>query len=147
LDSRLTILLCKRITVAKSKEVKTGYRRAESSKEGCGSKRTGLPMMMVVMMMMILLEMKNTFWMMLLSTQQNCLLLTTITAGVDFILSMKNCAVEHISSVLSIPKLGELQLYIPSLFQPHKPLSFHSISNYVIKFVISACYDGFMSLV
>jgi hypothetical protein len=33
---------------AKSKEVKTGCSLAESSKEGCGSKRAGLPM--VVMM-------------------------------------------------------------------------------------------------
>jgi hypothetical protein len=34
LDARLTTLLCKRITVAKSKEMKTGCNLAESSNEG-----------------------------------------------------------------------------------------------------------------
>jgi hypothetical protein len=47
LDARLTTLLCKKIIVAKSKEVKTGCNLAESSKEDCGSKRPVLPMMMV----------------------------------------------------------------------------------------------------
>jgi hypothetical protein len=32
-------LLCEKILVAKSKEVKTVHNLAESSKEGCGSKR------------------------------------------------------------------------------------------------------------
>jgi hypothetical protein len=45
----LTTLVCKKI-VSKSKEVKTVCNLAESSKEGCGSKRAVLP---VVMMMMI----------------------------------------------------------------------------------------------
>jgi hypothetical protein len=40
-------LLCKRITVAKSKEVKTRHNRAKSSKEGCDSKRAVLPVMMM----------------------------------------------------------------------------------------------------
>jgi hypothetical protein len=48
LDARLTTLLCKRITVAKPKEVKTGSNLAESSKEDYGSTRAVLPM--VVMM-------------------------------------------------------------------------------------------------
>jgi hypothetical protein len=43
-------LICKQITVAKSKEVKTGSNLAESSKEGYGSKRVVLPMMMMMMM-------------------------------------------------------------------------------------------------
>jgi hypothetical protein len=38
LDARLTALLVKKITVARSKEVKTGRNLAESSKEGYGSK-------------------------------------------------------------------------------------------------------------
>jgi hypothetical protein len=37
-------LLCKKIIVAKSKEVKTRYSPAESSMEGYGSKRAILPM-------------------------------------------------------------------------------------------------------
>jgi hypothetical protein len=48
LDRRPTTLLCKKITVAKSKEVKTGCNLAESSKEGYGFKRTTLPMMMLM---------------------------------------------------------------------------------------------------
>jgi hypothetical protein len=45
-DARLTTLLCKRkITVAKTKEVKTESNLAESSKEGYGSKGAVLPMM------------------------------------------------------------------------------------------------------
>jgi hypothetical protein len=39
LDARLTTLLCKKIIVAKSKEVKTRSNLAESSKEGHDSKR------------------------------------------------------------------------------------------------------------
>jgi hypothetical protein len=38
LDTRLTTLLCKKTTVAKSKEVESGCNLAESSKEGYGSK-------------------------------------------------------------------------------------------------------------
>jgi hypothetical protein len=34
----------KKITVAKSKEVKTGYNLGESSKEGCRSRSAVLPM-------------------------------------------------------------------------------------------------------
>jgi hypothetical protein len=42
-------LFCKiKITVAKSKEVKTGCNLAESSKEGCGSKIPALEMMMMI---------------------------------------------------------------------------------------------------
>jgi hypothetical protein len=41
-------LLCKRIIVAKSKEVKTRCSLAESSKEGYGSKRAILPMMVMM---------------------------------------------------------------------------------------------------
>jgi hypothetical protein len=40
-------LLCKKITVVKSKEVKTRHNLAESSKVGYGSKRAVLPMMMM----------------------------------------------------------------------------------------------------
>jgi hypothetical protein len=50
LDTRLLTLLCKKITVAKSKEVKTGYNLAESSKKGYGSKRAVLPLMMMIML-------------------------------------------------------------------------------------------------
>jgi hypothetical protein len=42
-------LLCKIITVAKSKEVKTSSNLAESSKEGYGPKRVVLPKMMMTM--------------------------------------------------------------------------------------------------
>jgi hypothetical protein len=42
----LTTWLCKKIIVAKSKEVKTGRHLAESSKESNGSIGTALPMMM-----------------------------------------------------------------------------------------------------
>jgi hypothetical protein len=52
LDARLTHLLCKKITVAKSKEVKIGSNLAESSKEGYGSKRDVLPMVMLIKMAM-----------------------------------------------------------------------------------------------
>jgi hypothetical protein len=45
LDAWLTTLLCKNI-ITKSKEIKSGCSLAESSKEGCGSKRAVLPMMM-----------------------------------------------------------------------------------------------------
>jgi hypothetical protein len=40
-------LLCKKITVAESKEVKTGPNLTESSKEGCGSKGAVLPVLMM----------------------------------------------------------------------------------------------------
>jgi hypothetical protein len=46
------ILLCRKITVAKCKEVKIGSNRTESSNEGYGSERAVLPIMM----------MKITFW-------------------------------------------------------------------------------------
>jgi hypothetical protein len=46
-------LLCKKITVAKFREVKTGRTLAESSKEG--SKRAVLPMMMMMMIMISIL--------------------------------------------------------------------------------------------
>jgi hypothetical protein len=52
LETRLTTLLCKRITVVKSRDVKTGSNLAELSKEGYGSKRAVLPMMMMMMMRM-----------------------------------------------------------------------------------------------
>jgi hypothetical protein len=48
LEARLTSLLCKKINVAKSKEVKTGLNLAESSKEGYGSKRALFPMIMTM---------------------------------------------------------------------------------------------------
>jgi hypothetical protein len=50
LDARLTTLLCNKNTVAKSKEVKTRCKLAESSKEGHISKKAVLPMMIVTMM-------------------------------------------------------------------------------------------------
>jgi hypothetical protein len=50
LDLRLTILICKKVTVAKSEEMKTECRLAESCKEGYGSKRDVLPMIMIMMM-------------------------------------------------------------------------------------------------
>jgi hypothetical protein len=39
LDTTLTTLLCKKVTVGNYEEVKTGCKLAGSSKEGCGSKR------------------------------------------------------------------------------------------------------------
>jgi hypothetical protein len=48
LNARLTTLLCKKIIVAKSKEVKTRSNLAELFKKGYGSKRTVLPMMMII---------------------------------------------------------------------------------------------------
>jgi hypothetical protein len=48
LGSRLTTLLCKKIIVAKSKEVKTGYNLAGSCKEAYGPKRDVFPMMMMI---------------------------------------------------------------------------------------------------
>jgi hypothetical protein len=48
LDARLPTLFCKRIIVAKSKEVKTGCNLAEFSKEGYGSKRAVLPITMMM---------------------------------------------------------------------------------------------------
>jgi hypothetical protein len=38
----MTTLLCEEVIVSKSKEVKTGFNQAESSEEGCSSKRTVL---------------------------------------------------------------------------------------------------------
>jgi hypothetical protein len=46
-------MLCTIITVAKSKEMKTGSNLAECSKECYGSKRAVLPMLVMTMMMMI----------------------------------------------------------------------------------------------
>jgi hypothetical protein len=51
----MTNLFCKRITVAKSKEVKTKSNLAEFSKEGYGSKSALLPVMMMMMMMMMMM--------------------------------------------------------------------------------------------
>jgi hypothetical protein len=53
LDARLTTLLCKRIIVAKSKEVKTGSYLSESFKKGYGSNSAVLPMMLLLTMMMM----------------------------------------------------------------------------------------------
>jgi hypothetical protein len=47
LDARLTTLLCKKIIVAKSKEVKSRSNVAESSKEGYGSKSVVLLLLMI----------------------------------------------------------------------------------------------------
>jgi hypothetical protein len=47
----LTTLLCKKVSVGKSKEMKTGFNLAESFKEDCGSKRPVLLLMMMMMMM------------------------------------------------------------------------------------------------
>jgi hypothetical protein len=38
----------KKLTVAKSKKVKTGSNLAESSKEACGSKRVVLPIIIII---------------------------------------------------------------------------------------------------
>jgi hypothetical protein len=46
-------LLCKKFIVMKSKEVKTECTLAESSKEGCGSKRDVLPLMMTTKTILI----------------------------------------------------------------------------------------------
>jgi hypothetical protein len=46
LDAGLTTLLCYKIVVAKSKEVKTGCNLSESNKEGYGSKKAVLPVVM-----------------------------------------------------------------------------------------------------
>jgi hypothetical protein len=48
LDAKLTTLLCKKIIVTKSKEVKPGYSLAEYSKDGYGSKGAVLPMVMMM---------------------------------------------------------------------------------------------------
>jgi hypothetical protein len=57
LNARLMTLLCKKITVTRSKEAKAGSSLEESSKEGYGSKNTVLLLMkimvVVVVMMMI----------------------------------------------------------------------------------------------
>jgi hypothetical protein len=57
LDARLTTLLCKKIIVAKPKEVKTGCNPTESSREAYGSKRTGLPKLLLLLLMMIMMMM------------------------------------------------------------------------------------------
>jgi hypothetical protein len=44
----MTTSLCKKIIVAKSKEVNPGCNPAQSSKEDYGSKRAVLPMMMML---------------------------------------------------------------------------------------------------
>jgi hypothetical protein len=48
------LALQKEITVAKSKEVKTGCNLAESCREGYGSKRTVLLMMVMIFVLVIL---------------------------------------------------------------------------------------------
>jgi hypothetical protein len=48
LGARLKTLLCKKVIVAESKEVKTECNLEESSKEGCSSKRVIFPMMMMI---------------------------------------------------------------------------------------------------
>jgi hypothetical protein len=58
LGAKLTSLLCKKIIVAKFKEVKTAYNQAESSKESYGSEGAVLPMMMTVSNLSTL----NTFY-------------------------------------------------------------------------------------
>jgi hypothetical protein len=52
-DARLTTFFCKKIIVAKSKDVKPGSNLAISSKEGYGTKRTVLQMMMMMTMIFI----------------------------------------------------------------------------------------------
>jgi hypothetical protein len=47
MDARLSTLVCIKITVAKSKEVKTGSNPAESSKQDYGSKRTDLVVVVI----------------------------------------------------------------------------------------------------
>jgi hypothetical protein len=66
-------LLCKKIIVAKFKEVKTGCILAESSKKGYGSKRSVFPMMMMMMMMMIMTTMMKT------TTTTTVMMVTTTT--------------------------------------------------------------------
>jgi hypothetical protein len=53
LDARLTTLLCKKIIVAKSKEVEIGSNLAESSKKGCGLKTAVFPMMMMMVVVVV----------------------------------------------------------------------------------------------
>jgi hypothetical protein len=48
LDAEVVILLCKKVIVAKSKEVKIGCNLAESYKEGYGSERAVLPTTMMM---------------------------------------------------------------------------------------------------
>jgi hypothetical protein len=55
LDARLTALPSKRITVAKSEEMKTESILTEFSKEGYGSESTILPMMMTKMVAMMMI--------------------------------------------------------------------------------------------
>jgi hypothetical protein len=45
-------LLCKKIIVSKSKEVKPGCNQAESSNEDCGPKMAVLPIIMIMMMIL-----------------------------------------------------------------------------------------------
>jgi hypothetical protein len=68
LDARLKTLLCKRIIVAKSKEVKAGWSNSqewtnltESSKEYYGPKRAVRPMTMTTMMMNDQLQLRPYF--------------------------------------------------------------------------------------
>jgi hypothetical protein len=48
LDARLTTLLCKKVAVTKSKEVKTGCNLTESSKEGYGQKKGSFTIVVVL---------------------------------------------------------------------------------------------------
>jgi hypothetical protein len=59
LGAGLTTLLCTRIIVAKSEEVKTGCKLAEYSKEGCCSKGAVFPGMLMDKMNLVYLNQKN----------------------------------------------------------------------------------------
>jgi hypothetical protein len=50
-DARLKSLLCRKITVAKFRFLKTGCNLAGSSKEACGTKSAVLPMMMIMIVL------------------------------------------------------------------------------------------------
>jgi hypothetical protein len=52
LAERLTILFFKKLLLLKSKELKTRFNLAASSKEGYGSERTALSVMMIMMIIM-----------------------------------------------------------------------------------------------
>jgi hypothetical protein len=50
----MTTFSVKKITAAKSKEMKTGCNLAGSSKEGCGSKRAVLLVMMMIIIFVLI---------------------------------------------------------------------------------------------
>jgi hypothetical protein len=60
LDAGLATLLCKRIIIVRSKEVKPESNLAEPSKKVYGSKMAVLPMMMTMMMMRLRRPMKTS---------------------------------------------------------------------------------------